>query len=94
MINGTKTSTYQRILLPEPATIQDIIRGYQVRDGTGRTFPMNPKERTCRFPFAENAALKEPGCRLLVMSTARNVMVSRRIRWGEPFVDVFPQLVF
>ena len=82
------------MLLPEPATIQDIIRWYRVRRKTRRTFPVNPKKLACRFPFPKNAALKEPGGFFLVVSIARNDVVSGRIRWGEPFVDVLQQLVF
>ena len=54
---------------------------------------MDPKERAFGFPFLVDASFEEPRCRFLVMGTARDVMVSRRIRWGEPFVDALPQLV-
>jgi hypothetical protein len=61
---------------------------------TGRTLPVNPKERSFGFPFLVDVSLEEPCCGFLVMSITGNVMVSRRIRWGEPFVDALPQLVF
>jgi hypothetical protein len=61
---------------------------------TGRTLSVNPKERSFGFPFLVNASLEEPCCGFLVMSITGDVMISRRIRWGEPFVDVLPQLVF
>jgi hypothetical protein len=62
--------------------------------GIGLTLSVNPKERSFGFPFLVNTSLEEPCCGFLVMSITGNVMVSRRIRWGEPFVDAVPQLVF
>jgi hypothetical protein len=62
--------------------------------GLGRTFSVNPKKRTCHFPFPEDATLKKPGCCPLVMSTTRNVMAGRRIWWGEPFMEAVPRLLF
>jgi hypothetical protein len=44
--------------------------------GTGRTLPVNPKERSFGFPFPVNVSFEEPSCRFFVMSTTRNVMVS------------------
>ena len=64
------------------------------KTGTGRTLSMNPKERSFGFPFLVNVSLEEPCCDFLVMSITRDIMISRRIRWGEPFVDAVPQLVF
>jgi hypothetical protein len=62
--------------------------------GTGRTLSVNPKEGSFGFPLLVNVSFEEPCCGFLVMSITGNVMISRRIRWGEPFVDALPQLVF
>jgi hypothetical protein len=40
---------------------------------------MKPQKRTGRFPFREDTALEKPLGRSLVVSTTRNVVVSRRI---------------
>jgi hypothetical protein len=64
------------------------------KTGTRRTLSVNPNERSFGFPFLVNASVEEPCCGFLVMSITGNVMISRRIRWGEPFVDALPQLVF
>jgi hypothetical protein len=80
------------MLLPEPATIRDGIRGEQVGKRTGQTLSVDPKKRSCRLPLLKDAALKEPACRFLVISTTRDVVVCRRVWWGEPFVNAFPQL--
>src|SRR5579863_7353003 len=61
--------------------------------GPRRTLSMDPKKRSRCLPFPENATLKEPGCCSLVMSTTRNVMIRRRVGWGEPSVKTLPQLV-
>jgi len=62
--------------------------------GKVRTLSTNPKEGSFGFPFLVNVSLEEPSRGFLVMSIAGNIMVSGRIRWGEPFVDALPQLVF
>jgi len=69
-------------------------RGIGSKIETGRTLSMDPKERSFGFPFLVNVSLEEPCCGFLVMSITGNIMISRRIRWGEPFVDAVPQLVF
>lgn len=60
----------------------------------GRTFSVDPKKGTRHLPFPEDATLKKPSCCPLVMSTTCNVMVRRRIWWGEPFMKVVPRLRF
>lgn len=69
-----------------------VVRKRQVGRAKGgkHTFSMNPKERICFLPAFENAPLKEPACRSLLMSTARDVMVRGRVRRGKPFMKVVP----
>jgi hypothetical protein len=49
-----------------------------------RTFSVKPQKRTSGFPSGEDAALEKPLRHSLVVSTTRNVVVSRRIRRREP----------
>jgi len=51
---------------------------------------MDPEERSFGFPFLVNVSLEEPCCGFLVMSIAGIIMISGRIRWGEPCVDALP----
>jgi hypothetical protein len=74
--------------------IKTSLGGIGYKTGTERTLSVNPQEATFRFPFLVNVSLEEPGCSFLVIGATRDVMVSRRIRWGEPFVDGIAQLVF
>jgi hypothetical protein len=53
-----------------------------------RTFSVKPQKRTSRLPSRESTALEKPLCCSLVVSTTRNVVVSRRIRWREPSEEV------
>jgi hypothetical protein len=61
---------------------------------TVRTLSVDPNERSFCFPFLVNVSLEEPSCGFLVMGITGNIMISRRIRWGEPSVDALPQLIF
>jgi hypothetical protein len=69
-------------------------RGIRWKIGTGPTLSVNPKERPFGFPFLVIVSLEEPCCGFLVMNITGDIMINRRIRWGEPFVDDLPQLVF
>jgi hypothetical protein len=53
---------------------------------------MDPQKGRSRFPLVKYAALKEPFCCAVVMSATGNVVVGRRIWWGEPHPKVFSQL--
>ena len=61
---------------------------------TGRTLSVNPEEQSVGFPFLVDVSLEQPRCRFLMMSITGNIMICRRIRGGEPFVDALAQLVF
>jgi hypothetical protein len=53
-----------------------------------RTFSVKPQKRTSGFPFGEETPLEKPLGSSLVVSTTRDVVVSRRIRRREPFEKV------
>ena len=49
-----------------------------------RTFSMDPQEGTLFVPLSKDASLEEPHGSSILMDFTRNVVVWRRIRWGEP----------
>ena len=62
--------------------------------GLGRhTFTMNPQEGPSRFPFRECIALEEPCCSSTASSLPNKVVIRRRVRGGEPGLNVPLQLV-
>jgi hypothetical protein len=53
-----------------------------------RTFPMDPQQRTRRFPIGKGIALCTPGCSVHVVSLAGSVIIDRWV-WGrDPFSKV------
>ena len=66
------------------ARYEVAISSRRARKVRKHTFSVKPQERTSGFPFGEDTTLEEPLSRSLVMSTTRNVVVSRRVRRREP----------
>ena len=75
-MGGAKDQRTKEYSFPSQLQYQDVTKEYRIENGTGRTLPVDPKERTFRFPFLVNFSFEEPRCRFLVMSTTRNVMVN------------------
>jgi hypothetical protein len=88
-----KRITYQRMLFPEPAT---IIRNDQylgvVKGQRRRTFAMDPQQGGGRLglPFHEYTSLEEPCRRPFMLSPARDILISRRVRRRQPLSVVRP----
>src|SRR6266702_2198725 len=49
---------------------------------------MDPEEGTDKFPLLEYAAFKEPCGSSLLVGLARDVVIYRRVRRGNPFLNV------
>ena len=77
----SKGTTDQRMVLPEPAAQEDVVRWCRAGMGERRTFTMDPKERlgTYRLPLIIEAPLEEPICSSFVMNITCNVIVGGRI---------------
>ncbi len=56
------------------------------------TFPVDPQERPCRFPFVIDIALQKPCCGPFMVWTPDKVVVRWWIRWGDPTLDIPLQL--
>lgn len=56
------------------------------------TFAVNPQKRRSRLPILVYSALEEPGRCPFMLCTAGNVVASRGIRRGQPFLDFLTQL--
>jgi hypothetical protein len=79
--------TYQRILLPEPATDQEVVvidHRNRRQIGRRRTLSMDPQERPLCVPFLESVGLSEPFCGSTVMRPTGSDVIFGRIWWGKP----------
>jgi hypothetical protein len=54
---------------------------------------MDPQERSICLPFLENAVLRKPCSRPVVVISPRYVVVCRRVWRGEPTSDILLELV-
>ena len=85
--------TNQSMLLPAPATkIPHYKKTPSCKRKNERTFPVNPQKGAVRLPFLDSTSFEEPFCRLLVRSTARDVVIRGRIWWRGPSSELLSQL--
>jgi hypothetical protein len=81
------------MLFPEPAT--KIRNDQHMGDYEGterRTFAMDPQQGGGRLglPFNEYTSLEEPCRRPFMLSPARDILISRRVRRRQPLAVVRP----
>ena len=58
-----------------------------------RTLSLNPQHAPGFFPIPEGSLFDKPRCRTLVLGTACNVVILRRIWRREPFCEFLFQLI-
>ena len=79
--------TDQRMLFPEPAK-RGAIRRHVNSTSYAQTFAMEPQQGALRLPFLIDVLVENPHCGSLVLRVARDVVICRGIRRGQPSLEV------